>query len=158
MSKKIAFFITAICAVFMIVIIIGAASSGKQREAERQRQEEERLSELRTNNVAEKLESYFTEESAIYLAEIFEKVGITYIHSIKKGPGSGIGDLQAFTCKIYDLDNVTLTFTFEKNRLAHMELNGSSFFGDKKLHAVLYKNGRCLNKFDYENNQIIEIN
>ena len=157
MSKKVAYFITAICAVLMIVIIIAAAESEKQREAKRQRQEEERLIELQTNNVAEKLGTYFTEESSIKLAEIFEKVGITYIHSIKKGPGSGIGDIQAFTCKIYDLDNVTLTFTFEKYILVHMELNGSSFFGDKTLHAVLYKNGRYLGKYDYKNNQIVEI-
>lgn len=70
----------------------------------------------------------FTQTEAKEMKEIFAAVGITEIHNVRYAVGSGIDNLQSFTCDIYDYHadkgGVSVQFTVDKRQLCFISLNG----------------------------------
>lgn len=70
----------------------------------------------------------FSQTEAEEMKEIFTTVGIDKISNIQYGAGSGIDNLQAFVCDIYDYQRdkggVSVHFTIDKRQLCFISLDG----------------------------------
>ena len=70
----------------------------------------------------------FTQGEAEEMKETFATVGITKISNIQFAIGSGIDNLQSFTCDIYDYHRdkggVSVHFTIDKRQLCFISLDG----------------------------------
>ena len=111
----------------------------------------------------------FTSDEAAKMEEIFATVGIAEINTIQAGIGSGIDNLQSFTCNIYDSSadkgGLSVLFTIEKRQLCFIALNGIpttkvdyayiNIFGNVKFKTSNGKKSVTLYDIWDENGEII---
>ena len=141
--------------------------------------DENTTTESETKNDGKKVESNpmeaqfkalgFTSDEAAKMKEIFTTVGIAEINTIQAGIGSGIDNLQSFTCNIYDSSadkgGLSVLFTIEKRQLCFISLNGIpttnvdyayiNIFGNVKFKTSNGKKSVTLYDIWNENGEII---
>lgn len=145
-GKKLIFLIrkhillVALCSTFLLFAVASTVSSGvaTTEQVETTAKVQEPTTEKATTEIAttEKVDTMvsqfitlgFTQAEAQEMKEIFATVGITEISNVHVAIGSGIDNLQSFTCDIYDYHKdkggISVHFTVDKRQLCFISLDG----------------------------------